>query len=67
MLDLDNKLIPDFNEKISNISADLNVPYLDLTPLSDKFDYTDGNHLYKESGKEVSRLIGEWIKRENID
>ncbi len=36
--------------------------FLDLSPYNEKFIFIDGNHLYKDSGAEVSRMIGEWIK-----
>ncbi len=36
--------------------------YLDLTVENDLYEYTDGNHLWKESGKKVSVKIASWIK-----
>ena len=62
ILKIDNSLIPDFNELIERVAKEKNCPYLDLTPLSDKFEYTDGNHLLSKSGTEVSKIIGNWIK-----
>jgi len=29
-------------------------------------EFTDGTHLYKKSGIKVSKIIGEWIKNQNI-
>ncbi len=51
----------DFNEKIQ-IIIPLTNGYFDMTKLKNEFRYTDGNHLYKESGKLVSTKIAEWIK-----
>ena len=61
MMKLDNDLVPDFDEKIRTISSLTSSPYLNLTILNPNLVYTDGNHLYKESGSLVSKLIAEWI------
>lgn len=37
--------------------------YFDMTEIENNFIYTDGNHLYKASGYEVSKMIGEWIRK----
>lgn len=61
MMEIDNQLVPDFSEKMNLISKTTGTPYLDLTGLNDSLTYTDGNHLYKESGKIITRRIGNWI------
>lgn len=61
MMEIDNQLVPDFNEKMNLISKTTTTPYLDLTGLNDSLIYTDGNHIYKESGKIITRRIGNWI------
>jgi hypothetical protein len=61
-MDIENELMPYFNNLVSEISKKSNVPFLDLTYLNGELIYTDGNHLYKESGEKVSAIIGEWIK-----
>ena len=66
MLAIENDFMPDFNEQISG-AIDMAAGYLDLTPEAGRFLYTDGNHLYRDSGKEVSAWIGEYIQnREEI-
>jgi hypothetical protein len=61
MMVIENKLLPNFDEKISLTKAKCNG-YLDLTPLNSEYTYTDGNHIYKESGKLVSKKIALWIR-----
>ncbi len=61
MWDLELEFMPEFTKIIRNISDSTNTPYLDLTPMNGRFLYTDGNHLYKESGKEVTSMIADWI------
>ena len=36
--------------------------YFDMTPINEKFQYTDGNHLHKESSLMVTEDIVNWIK-----
>jgi hypothetical protein len=60
MMVIEDKLMPDFNAKISQI-APLTAGYYDMTFLNDKELFTDGNHLCKESGKYVSTMLSEWI------
>ena len=61
MMAIDNQLMPDFNNKMQNI-VPLTEGYYDMTKLNNEFSYTDGNHLYKESGVIVTRMIAQWIK-----
>lgn len=60
MMTIENKLMPDFNQKIQSLKSK-NNGYLDLTPYNSDFKYTDGNHLYKKSGKVVSKKVAEWM------
>lgn len=64
MMEIENELMPNFNFVIKNV-IDQSDGYLDLTIQNDKYLYTDGNHLYKSSGSEVSSLIANWIKEKN--
>lgn len=63
ILEIENKLMPDFERKIENVVS-LAQGYFDMTDMNAEFSYTDGNHLYKESGVIVSEKIADWI-REN--
>lgn len=60
MLEIERELMPDFSSKMDEV-APLTEGYLDMTGNGERYRYTDGNHLYKESGEVVSREIGEWI------
>lgn len=64
MMALDQKLIPDFNTKMNSL-VPLADAYLDLTSTTADCTFIDGNHLYKTSGKEISKNIAEWIKSQN--
>ncbi len=57
MMELEQQFMPDFQAKIQ-LAIEQSNGYLDLTPYNEEFRYTDGNHLYKESAYEVSRIIG---------
>ena len=61
MLELENQLMPDFDEKLKPVTS-ASAGYLDLSQDASKYEYIDGNHIYKESGKEVSKVIAVWIK-----
>mgnify|MGYP000926467929 CR=1 FL=1 len=60
LMEIENSLMPDFNSKINEILIPTEG-YLDLTTNNNLFDYTDGVHLYKESGKQVTDEISKWI------
>lgn len=64
MMEIENQLMPNFDATIQK-AIDKSDGYLDLTPKNDLFLYTDGNHLYKDSGKQVSKLVAKWIKTKN--
>lgn len=65
MMAIDRRQMPDFNERMEALSDSLGAPYLDLTPSNADYRYTDGNHLWKESGAEVSRRLARWIKAQD--
>ncbi len=58
---MDDQISPDFSEILRAISKKTKCSFLDLKPMNGKFQYTDGMHLYKDSGAEVSEMIGSWI------
>ena len=59
MLSIENKLAPNFNNIMSKISKKYSLAYIKLK--DDNYIYPDGNHLYKESGKIVSKLLADDI------
>lgn len=60
LMEVEEELMPDFSFKIKE-AINVSNGYLDMTPQNELFEYTDGNHLYKESGKKVSTYVGNWI------
>ncbi len=65
MMEIENHLMPDFESKLQEAKC-IASGYLDLTKSNADFRYTDGNHLWKESGQKVSRIIAEWIYNNEI-
>ncbi|MBG6236611.1 hypothetical protein IWX76_003205 [Pedobacter sp. CAN_A7] len=63
MMEIEDKLMPDFNLKLQDLATIAKVEFLDLTPINSTFEYTDGNHLYKTSGKQVTKILADWIKK----
>ncbi len=58
---IENELMPEFDDKISGIARQVNVPYLNFRLLENEYQYVDGNHLYKTSGRQVSAIVARWI------
>jgi hypothetical protein len=57
---IEQKFMPSFNEKINELLP-IADSYYDMTNENNNFLYTDGNHLYKESSKIVSKKISDFI------
>ncbi len=60
IMEMENELMPNFNDRILE-AIKLSNGFLDLTSKNSDFNYTDGNHLHKNSGKEVSEITANWI------
>jgi hypothetical protein len=54
--------MPDFEELLTNTAARLKVPYKNFSSQNAMYQYTDGLHLYKESGVQFSKDLAAWIK-----
>ena len=63
MMELEQYLMPDFETNIQDAINNCNN-YFDMTSLNSKFVYIDGNHLYKESGKQATQMIANWINNQ---
>ncbi|WP_228451818.1 hypothetical protein [Chryseobacterium sp. SN22] len=48
---VENSYSPEFSEKIRSISKQYNVHFFDFSLKAKDYRYTDGNHMYKTSGK----------------
>lgn len=53
-LELEAKVVPGFNERMLDLSRRHQTPFFDFTHESSQYTYTDGNHLWKESGRQFS-------------
>ncbi len=58
---VENSYAPDFNVRIRALSDKLHIKYFDFSPMAESYIYTDGNHMYKESGKVFSAQIADSI------
>lgn len=61
MMEIDDALIPGFNEKMISISGSTGAPYLDMSYLNETTVYTDGNHISYKSGEKVTAELAGWI------
>lgn len=64
MQEIENKLMPQFDEVLLQLSNELKVPYRSYINDSNNLVYIDGHHLRKDSGKQVSGWVAEWIKND---
>lgn len=64
IFEVDDAAMPDFDNKMEDISLKYNIPYMNYRVRPHVYDYTDGNHLYKTSGEVVSKEIASWILEE---
>lgn len=62
MLKLENKYMPEFDSIIRNIAISNNVSFFNFVTEKSNYYFTDGNHLHKESAKQVSISIAQLIK-----
>lgn len=61
MFEIEDELIPDFDNRITSLAGQMNTPFLNFKTLPNNYLYVDGNHLYKTSGREVSAIIANWV------
>ncbi len=61
MFEIEDRMMPDFDEKINSLAVALKVPYLNFKKMENHYQYVDGNHLYKTSGRQVSDTLANWI------
>ncbi len=66
MMDLENILMPDFDEKMEALCENDSAVYLNYGLSGSKYQFTDGNHLWKGSAREFSTQLGTDILNLNI-
>lgn len=62
MFDIENELVPNFNEYILKISKKYNVNYFNCSEDYAIYQTTDGNHLFKPSGIKFTEALCDSIK-----
>ncbi len=60
--EIEHKKYPDFNDRMKEIAHQNKIKFFDFSVSYGKYLYTDGNHMYKESGKVFSSQIADSIK-----
>ncbi|MCA6066834.1 hypothetical protein JI747_006575 [Chryseobacterium sp. RG1] len=60
--EIENKKYPDFSKLMNEIANKNSIKFFDFSTSYDKYLYTDGNHMYKESGKIFSSQIADSIR-----
>lgn len=60
---LEENTFPEFDKIIEDISKKYNAPYFNFIKNNKDYSYTDGNHIYKESGKELTKQVADSIKK----
>lgn len=63
ILNIENNLVPDFDEQMHRLATSREVVYFNLMEQTNSLIFTDGNHLYKDSAKEFSEMIVDEILR----
>ena len=62
ILDIENQVWPNFSTDLFHWGKEFKVPVFDFSSQSQRFTYTDGNHLHSSSSKEISKEIGRLIQ-----
>ena len=65
MMQIDQELVPDLDKLVHAASIRCQVPYLNMSAENSVYQYTDGNHLYKDSAKKVTLEIAHWMLKQS--
>ena len=60
---IEQQLMPDFEEKMCVLSQKYDVPYWSFIDKLSEYTYTDGSHLFKDSGRKISLKIARMIQQ----
>lgn len=61
MFEIEQRYQPDFDALMKEIATEFKVPYFNYTPYNQQYITTDGNHLFKESGRRLSGQLAKDI------
>ena len=67
MKQIELALQPNFDAKMDSVSRKYNIKYINFINDNHEYNYTDGNHLHKSSGAEISKKIALIIKENSIN
>jgi len=56
--------MPNFDSMMIELSRKNEVSYYNFINCSAKYSFTDGNHLYRDSAKDISNEIAKLIKKD---
>lgn len=62
ILQIEERLMGDFDQLMMEFSSDLEVPYIDFTKLERSYEFKDGLHLSSKSAKAFTADLANWIK-----
>lgn len=61
MMKIENRYSPEFNQLMGNIANKNGISYFNFSENYNAYRYTDGNHMYKDSGKLFTTQIADSI------
>lgn len=61
LTELENQNYPHFSRLIKDIAHKQNVKFFDFSKNYNNYDYTDGNHMYKDSSKKLTAQVADSI------
>lgn len=67
MQEMENELMPDFNEIMEALATDHSIKYLNMMDDWQSYSYTDGHHLERMSGAEFSKTVARIIQDFEIE
>jgi len=59
---IEDKLVPDFDKKMCIMAHKYSVKYWSFMNILSEYEYTDGSHLYKGSGRKISYEIAQMVR-----
>ncbi|MDR2236264.1 MAG: hypothetical protein LBE92_09080 [Chryseobacterium sp.] len=62
LTDIESEKFPEFNDLMNDVSTKHQVKYYNFANQYNEFEYTDGNHMYRESGKIFTARIADSVR-----
>jgi len=63
IVEIEKKTFPDSDILFKNIASEFNIKYFNFIDDNSDYQYTDGNHLYKDSSKILTKKIADSINK----